>query len=168
MIDIKRSDDIRKMISERWGWNIKWYWYQEMIGKNGMFWWRLHLDRCWGVAQKDGGGTLSKKKIDHENDLRIGHYRTVSKKQRYHENDIWIGHYRTEGGHSSTRRVQSIPGVIGDYLAGVQSSPGAMGDYTSADSGLSYNEPTENGYISAIDIFSKLWFLLITGNPLGF
>ena len=81
---------------------------------------------------KKMGGALSKKQIDHENDLRIGHYRTVSKKQRYHENDIGIGHYRTEGGHSSTRRVQSIPGVIGDYLAGVQSSPGAMGDYTSA------------------------------------
>ena len=57
--------------------------------------WRLHLDRCRGGAQKDGRA-LSKKQIYHENDMRIGHYRTVSKKQRYHENDIRIGHYRTE------------------------------------------------------------------------
>ena len=47
-------------------------------------------------CSKRWGGALSKKQIDHENDLRIGHYRTVSKKQRYHENDIRIGHYRTE------------------------------------------------------------------------
>ena len=83
--------------------------------------WRLHLDRCRGGAQKDGGGALSKKQIYHENDLRIGHYRTVSKKQRYHENDIRIGHYRTEG------RL-------------LKHSSGAK--YTRFDKGLSYRDYT--------------------------